>query len=200
MSTSGSGRRTPSRGSRPAGRGGGPGRARTPRPRTTPVATRGAAPAAARPSPRLTSRAAILVLVLAVLAISASSLARAYLPLRDGMQANIEGNRAKEARNAEMEREIARQSTDEYAEQELRKLGYVRPGEVPYVAVDGGKPLDVEARLSDPSTVDPAEPKAWWDGAWQSMKVAGNPPRRTDPLPQTMIKDPEGAPAEESAE
>ena len=199
MSTSGSGRRTPSRGSRPAGRGG-PGRARTTRPRAGAPSTRAVAAPAPGPSPRLTSRAAILVLVLAVLAISASSLARAYLPLRDGMQADIEGNQAKQVRIAAMEREIARQSTDEFAEQQLRELGYVFPGETSYVVNDNGRPLDVEARLTDPSTIDPAEPKAWWDDAWQSMQVAGNPPRRTAPLPQTTVTDSDDAPNQESTE
>jgi cell division protein FtsB len=197
MSTPGSGRRTPSRGSRPAGRGG-PGRARTARPRPVTPATRGAA--GPGPAPRLTSRAAILVLVVAVLAISASSLARAYLPQRDSMQETIRSNRAAEARIAAMEREVARQDSDAYIEQQLRALGFVYPGEVPYVVTQDGKPLDVEARLSDPSTVDPAEPQAWWDGAWHSMQVAGNPPQRTDPRPKTTITDTEGAPSEEPTE
>ena len=68
--------------------------------------------------------------------------------------------------------------------------------EIELIAKDG-EPLDIESSLSDPASIDPAEPPAWWDGAWETVVVAGDPPRRTDPLPQTRITDPEGAPPEE---
>ena len=48
-----------------------------------------------------------------------------------------------------------------------------------------------------PLIPSPTEPPAWWDGAWETVVIAGDPPRRTDPLPQTRITDPEGAPPEE---
>ncbi|WP_148614322.1 FtsB family cell division protein [Nocardioides rubriscoriae] len=195
MSTPGSGRRTSSRGSRPAGRSG-PGRTtRQGRPRA--AAARPQAPARTEPRARLTSRAAILVLIVALLAVSASSLARAYLQQRhhlDDVQARIT---ASESAIERLEDEKSRLDDPAYVEQQARELGFVRPGEKPFVVLDGGDPLDVESTLSDPSTVDPAEPRAWWDDAWGTMKVAGNPPRRTDPLPQTKITDPEGAPTDE---
>ncbi len=165
------------------------------RPRATP-ARPGPAP---RPEPRarLTSRAAILVLIVALLAVSASSLARADLQQRhhlDDVQARIAASQAAIAR---LEDEKARLDDPAFVEQQARELGFVRPGEKPFVVLDDGRPFDVESTLTDPSSIDPAQPEAWWDDAWTTMEVAGNPPRRTDPLPQTKITDPEGAPTEE---
>lgn len=196
---SGGGRRTPSRGSRPAGRGG-PGRGTRPtRSRSADSGSR--SPAArpvveARPRPRFTSRAAVLVVIVAVLAVSYSSLMRAYLQQRDHLtdvQARID---ASEASIDSMQDEIERQQTWAFVEQQARALGYVNPGERPFVVLEDGEPLDVEASLNDPSQIDPAEPVAWWDDAWTTMEVAGDPPRRTDPLPATEITDPEGAPTD----
>jgi cell division protein FtsB len=206
MSTSGRDRRTPSRGARPAGRGSGPGRTSRPR-RTTaaPARDRGRAGRAGtgvapRPRPRLTSRAAILIVVLAVLAVSYSSLGRAYLVQRehlDDVQARIA---ASEAEIERLERERKRLDDPAYVETLARELGFVPVGEKPFVVLEDGEPLEVEAELSDPSTIDPAQPPAWWDDAWESVRIAGNPPRRTDPLPQTKITDPDGAPTEEDGE
>ena len=140
------------------------------------------------------------MLVLAVLTVSYASSMRAYLQQRaqlDDVQQRID---ASEAAIARLEEEKRRLGDPAYVEQEARELGFVRPGEKPFVVLEHGDPLDVEATLSDPSAVDPAEQVAWWDDAWTSVRVAGNPPRRTDPLPQTKITDPEGAPTEESGE
>jgi len=139
------------------------------------------------------------VLVVAVLAVSYASSMRAYLQQRDSLDDVQQRISSSEAAIAGLERERKRLDDPAYVEQQARELGYVHPGETPYVVLDGGDPLDVTSSLSDPTTVDPAEPQAWWDDAWGSVLVAGNPPRRTDPLPQTKITDPEGAPPADGA-
>ena len=53
----------------------------------------------------------------------------------------------------------------------------VMPGETPYVVVDeDGKPLDASAELGDPASVADPDARAWYEDAWDSMKIAGDPP------------------------
>jgi cell division protein FtsB len=213
MSTTGRGRPSraaPPRGARPAARGGA-GRRPSGAARRTPAnGTRGArggrgaaavaVPEAPRPPARVTSRAAILVLVLAVLAVSWASSMRAYVVQRDHINGLIASNAADQAENERLAREIERHDDPAYQEILARRLGFVMPGEKPFVVLDDGQPLDVESTLTDPATVDPAEPVAWWDDAWGSVLLAGHPPRRTDPPPLTKVTDPEGAPPADGQE
>ncbi|WP_122816548.1 FtsB family cell division protein [Nocardioides pantholopis] len=194
-------RRTPRRGAAargPAGPGRGAGAARGARP----VPSR---PAAAEPRarrPRLTGRAGVLVLVLVVLAVSYASSMRAFLEQRehlDDLQSTIA---ERQASIEELEREKRRWSDPAYVEQEARdRLGYVMPGEVPYVALDeDGNPIESQATLSDPTEVDRKEPEAWWTDAWGSVLAAGDPPR-DNTVPSTTIDgstDPKGNPQKEN--
>ncbi|KQQ41928.1 MAG: septum formation initiator family protein [Nocardioides sp.] len=195
-------RRTPARGaaSRPGARGrSGPGRpAGGPRTRA-PLA--GRAPDGPGPSvrrPRLTGRAMILVLVLAVLAVSYASSARAYLQQR----AHLDDLRTEIAeRQADidvLEREQRRWEDPAYVEQVAReRFGYVMPGERSFVVLDeDGEPLEAEATLTDPADVAPEEPTAWWDEAWASVETAGRPPKDEGTPPATEIDgSPEQAPS-----
>ena len=125
--------RSSSRASGPRGRTG-PGRPSRPAP------GRPARPVASAPTPRrrprLTSRATILVAVLAVLLVSYASSARAYLQQRselDALRAEIE---QRESAIADLEREMRRWQDPAYVQQEARELGYVMPGETSYVVLD----------------------------------------------------------------
>lgn len=169
-----SNRRTPSRGQvRPGSRGkAGPGRTSTGRP-----AVRPAGEAARRPErPRLTGRAAILVLVLVVLAISWASSFRAYFQQRqhiNDLRAQIEQT----DKNIEaLEREKRRWNDDAYVKQQAReRFGYRMPDERIYQVLDEDRnPLDSPDTLSDPGTLQ-EEPEAWWDTAWASVEEAGDP-------------------------
>jgi len=135
-----------------------------------------------RPTPRaerpvFTGRAAILLLVLAVLAVSYASSMRAYLQQR----AHIEALRAEIAETGQdieaLEREKRRWQDDAYVEMQAReRFGYVMPGETGYQVIDeNGRPLDSPDRLSDPDEVAPAVPTAWWEVAWSSVELAGDP-------------------------
>jgi len=182
-------RRTP-RGSRPRSRTG-PGRTSGPvrRPSATP---QGGTPARTRRRPRLTGRAAILVLVLAVLAVSYASSLRAYLQQRQ----HIADLKAQISRTGDdirtLEREKRRWDDDAYVRQQARlRFGYVMPGETPYQVLDeNGDPLDSPDTLSDPATTGDDTPTAWWTTAWGSVEAAGRPATEQRKQPAGTIKAP----------
>jgi cell division protein FtsB len=176
------------RGTRP--RAGG---TRTPAPRSEP------APAAAGPTatrtpratarrPRFTGRAAVLVLVLAVLTVSYASSLRAYLQQRShigDLKAQIA---EREASITDLEREKRRWDDPAYVKAQARaRFGYLMPGEQGFEVIGAdGKPLEAQATLNDPDEVIKTVPKAWWTAAWESMELAGNPPP-PDEEPAEMI-------------
>lgn len=159
-----------------------------PRPRTQ-------AAAAAPPRPRLTGRAAILVLVLAVLMVSYASSMRAYFEQRhhlESLQTDIAESRA----NIEaLQREKERWDDPAFVRAQARqRFGWVLPGEIAYQVIDeDGEPLDHEDSLSDPEVVTETEQPLWWQSAWRSVEVAGNPEDAEVPPPATTIRAPKPA-------
>ncbi len=145
-----------------------------------------AAVAGKRPS-RLTGRAMVLVLVLALLTVSYASSMRAYLQQRAHIGDLKDQIALREAKIGGLEREKRRWQDPAFVRQQARGLNYVMPGETAYVVLDeNGDPLDQETSLTDPSTVDPKSPTAWWTTAWRSVELAGNPPK-PEPEPATKI-------------
>lgn len=146
---------------------------------------------------RLTGRAAILVLVLAVLAVSYASSLRAYLQQRSHIEALESQIVERESNIDDLEREKARWQDPSYVAQQARaRFGYVPKGETPFVVIDeNGDPLDASAELGDTSTVDDPDARVWYEDAWDSMKLAGNPPT-TVRAPKDQIR----APKEDLAE
>jgi hypothetical protein len=132
---------------------------------------------------------AVLLLVLAVLAVSYASSLRAYLQQRshiDSLQQEIEETTAEIER---LEREEERWKDPAYLTYQARILGFVEPGETPFVAIgEDGNPLGVE-ELPDPAEVPVAEQPAWYDDLWESAKVAGDPPTRAPAPPAREIED-----------
>lgn len=131
-----------------------------------------------RANPRLTGRAAVLVLVVAVLVVSFASSLKAYLQQRD----HIDTMRAQIAQRTqaieELESEKKRWKDPAYVEQQARqRFGYVMPGETAYVALDAdGNRIQPESELTAPDAVGSHQPKAWWEDAWASVELAGDPP------------------------
>jgi cell division protein FtsB len=176
------------RGTRP--RAGG---TRTPAPRSEPApAAPGTAatrtPRATARRPRFTGRAAVLVLVLAVLTVSYASSLRAYLQQRShigDLKAQIA---EREASITDLEREKRRWEDPAYVKAQARaRFGYLMPGEQGFEVIGAdGKPLEAQATLNDPDEVIKTVPKAWWTAAWESMELAGNPPP-PDEEPAEMI-------------
>jgi cell division protein FtsB len=176
------------RGTRP--RAGG---TRTPAPRSEPApaaagSTATRTPRTAARRPRFTGRAAVLVLVLAVLTVSYASSLRAYLQQRShigDLKAQIA---EREASITDLEREKRRWEDPAYVKAQARaRFGYLMPGEQGFEVIGAdGKPLEAQATLNDPDEVIKTVPKAWWTAAWESMELAGNPPP-PDEEPAEMI-------------
>ena len=125
----------------------------------------------------------VLVLVVAVLAVSYASSLRAYLQQR----AHIEDLKAdiseRQASINDLEREKRRWNDDAYVEAQAReRFGFLMPGETSYVVLGAdGKPLGSNTDVPDASDVGQQEPEAWWGKAWDSVVLAGNPPKDTAP-------------------
>jgi cell division protein FtsB len=152
----------------------------------------GAAPAGGpgpvRATSRWTSRAAVLTLVVAVLLVSYASSLRAFLVQRAHInQVQTEIART-QAQIEALEDEKAKWEDPAYVEQQARqRLGYVLPGERTYLVLDeDGQPLRPASNLDDPDDVLSTTPTAWWSQAWESVELAGDPPRVTPP-PETRI-------------
>ena len=130
----------------------------------------------------------MLVLVLSLLTISYASSLRAYLQQRDHID-DLKGKIAlRQAAIDDLEREKRRWDDPAYLRQQARDLNYVLPGETAYVVLDeNGEPLDRQATLTDPATIDRKPPSAWWSTAWESVELAGNPPK-PEPPPADSIK------------
>ncbi|HET6625215.1 MAG TPA: septum formation initiator family protein [Nocardioidaceae bacterium] len=180
----GSGPRSRSRpASRPAPRPGqraGSGRGRTP-----------AAAAQTPPRPRFTGRAAILVLVVAVLMVSYASSMRAYLQQRDHLAA-LRASIAQSQDNIDhLAREKRRWKDPAFVEAQAReRFGWLMPGETGYQVIgEDGKPLSADQSLSDPGTTTGEAEPLWWEQAWGSVEAAGNPPEKK-PAPAEEIRAP----------
>jgi cell division protein FtsB len=175
---------------------GGPGGSRRPggrgaqRSRTTAAA---ASTAAGQRRPRFTGRAAILVLVVAVLTVSYASSLRAYLQQRAHI-ADLKAQIAERSASIDdLEREKRRWNDPAYVQAQAReRFGYLMPGETSYVVLgEDGKPLESDTDLPDSSDVREREPEAWWGPVWESTQLAGDPPRHQAP-PATEIRAPAG--------
>src|ERR1700712_2701111 len=182
----------------PGGRAAGPTRTsgRT-RPARTPPRAAGPAPvvvAGPRPRSKLTGRAAVLVLVLAVLTVSYASSMRAYLQQRSHINALKTQIAQNSADIDALEKERKEWNDPAYVQTQARlRLGYVMPGEKTYIVLDeNGKPVDAQAALDDPATVTrPTTPRAWWSDEWDSVELAGPPPKTsTASQPATKINGP----------
>lgn len=164
------------------GAGRGPRRG-VPRQRTTADRT---APA----RPRFTGRAAILVLVLALLMVSYASSMRAYLDQRrhiSDLTASIASSQAQVDR---LSREKKRWKDPAYVTTVAhQRFGWVLPGEIGFqVLDDNGKPLDPTGTLPTPSAVADATRPLWWQSAWGSVVAAGKAPADKSKVPPPAAK------------
>ena len=189
------GHRPSSRGSRPRAAGssgrarGGPSRPGAPRVRVL-AADRPAAPR----RPRFTGRAAILVLVLAVLMVSYASSMRAYLEQRQHLETLEESIATSETNIAELEREKARWEDSAYVRSQAReRFGWVLPGEIGYQVIgEDGRALGHDDSLAD-AAAPPEEDERpeWWQAAWESVEAAGEPEELAQqPVPADRIRVP----------
>jgi cell division protein FtsB len=146
------------------------------------------------PRPRFTGRAAILVLVLAVLMVSYASSMRAYLDQRRHLASLRQNIAESQATIAELRREKRRWDDPAYVRTVAhQRFGWVLPGEIGFQVIDeDGKPLGQQDTLSDPESVTEANRPLWWQSAWGSVVEAGKPEvdQRALPPPAAKIKPP----------
>ena len=124
----------------------------------------------------LTTRAAVLGLVVCALVVSAALPLREYLSQRADINRLQQSQAAAQQRVAQLEQEKARLADPAYVAALARdRLHFVRPGEVAYVI------LDPQAAASTPAdgalaAAAPAGPKApWYSQLWGSVRSADRP-------------------------
>ncbi|WP_203338689.1 FtsB family cell division protein [Nocardioides limicola] len=140
---------------------------------------------------RFTGRAAILIGVVVVLAVSYASSMRAYLEQRahiDEIKAEIADRRAS---IEELQREKRRWSDEAFVRAQAReRFGYLMPGETSYQVIDvDGTPLNPSETLPEREVAEP--PTAWWQVAWESVEIADDPPDYDELEPLDHIAPPE---------
>jgi len=139
---------------------------------------------------RPTGRAAILVVVLAVLVVSYASSLKAYLQQRHDMETLQTEIAQRQSSIDDLQEQKKRWQDPAYVEQQARaRFGYVMPGQIAYVALDSdGHRIQPESELGEPSAVGASKkPTAWWDDAWGSVELAGKPPAQDTSGPATSI-------------
>jgi len=135
----------------------------------------------------------VLVLVLAVLMVSYASSFRAYLEQRRQLSDLHDQIARSNANIKDLQREQERWSDPAYRQQMARdKFNFVMPGEVSLIVLDeNGEPLGHVDTLSDPKVATDGGRPEWYDAAWDSVLLAGNPPDPNDePKPAEEIKPP----------
>lgn len=143
--------------------------------------------------PKLTGRAMMIIVVAAVMVISYASSLRAYIQQRNDINALQTEIAERKEHIKKLEEQTRRWEDPAYVQQQAReRFGYVMPGETAYVALDeNGERIQTEPELTDPGKVGSAEqPKAWWDDAWGSVLLAGDPPEQTGDGPESEIDPP----------
>ncbi|WP_182920291.1 FtsB family cell division protein [Nocardioides cavernaquae] len=144
--------------------------------RTTLRAAAAAASVANRERPRITKRAVILLLVVAMLAVSWASSFRAWFQQRAEMDDLRSQIAQTQAEIEDLRGEKRRYSDDAYVKQQARlRFGYVMPGEESFQALDeNGEPIGAVEELADPGNLPGQVPVAWYETAWESVEAAGD--------------------------
>jgi cell division protein FtsB len=129
----------------------------------------------------LTHRAAVLVLVVTTLLLSAALPLRSYLEQRSTI-AELE-QEAASARTHVAGLEQAKRELEDpahIAAEARRRLHMTRPGEVTYVLIT--PPPAPPADPEQPAGAGPETP--WWSQVWQSVESADRPPPAAEPAPE----------------
>lgn len=106
-----------------------------------------AAAAARLPSPRVSARGIVIVLVMALLVAMSIQPARQLLSQRDRIGGVAEQLEATQSSNRDLEAQIARLKNDDFIEQRARsQIGLVRPGETAVVVMPPSRKAQQEHR------------------------------------------------------
>ncbi len=132
------------------------------------------------------------MLVLAVLTVSYASSMRAYLQQRSHIADVKEQIVDRQASLQALEREKRRWEDPAYVQIQARKrFGYVLPGETGVQVIDvDGKPMGTDSVLPDPDEVgQQLTPSPWWGTAWESVELAGHPPKPAEEPAERITQD-----------
>jgi cell division protein FtsB len=124
----------------------------------------------------LTTRAAILGLVLCALVVSAALPLREFLSQRADIRQLEQSQAAARARVADLQEEKSRLNDPDYVAALARdRLHFVRPGETAYVVIAPGDPAPApaDARRAASAPVGPEAP--WYSQLWGSVRSADRP-------------------------
>ncbi|TDC71647.1 septum formation initiator family protein [Actinomadura sp. GC306] len=124
-----------------------------------------------RGNPALTSRAAILAVVVCAIALSLAYPVREYIAQRQEI-AELRQKEAVARRQVEILAQRKRQLGDKsYIEREAtRRLHYCRPAVKCYIVLDGGGDGDRQAHKGGPTSRPP-----WYEMLWRSVEAADRP-------------------------
>lgn len=116
-----------------------------------------------------TRRASVLALLVCTMALSVSVPLRTYLSQRDELATQREKQTQLTEQIDELEKRKAKLSDPDHVEAEARaRLGYVRPGETPYIVQ---VPKD---RPEPPNTEQEVDDTAWYEQLWESLAGEGS--------------------------
>jgi cell division protein FtsB len=127
-------------------------------------------------TPGLTTRAAILGLVVCALVVSAALPLREYLGQRADIRHLEQSQAAAKARVAALEEQKARLNDPDYVAALARdRLHFVRPGETAYVVIapTAAAAAPRDARRAEAAPAGPEAP--WYSQLWGSVRSADRP-------------------------
>lgn len=124
----------------------------------------------------LTTRAAVLGLVLCALVVSAALPLRELLSQRADIRQLEQSQAAARARVAALEEQKARLQDPDYAAALARdRLQFVRPGEVAYVVIAPSAPPVTPAEERRAASAPPGPEAPWYSQLWGGVRGADRP-------------------------
>ncbi len=129
----------------------------------------------------VTRRAAILVVVVIVLALSYASTLRVYVSQQHELAVAQQEIRDRTAQVSQLQGQLDRWDDPAYVKAQAReRLGWVMPGEVGYRVVDeDGEPVGGGVAIESQNQLPTGEQAAtWWERLWGSVQAADAPQRK----------------------
>jgi cell division protein FtsB len=122
----------------------------------------------------VTTRAAVLAVVLCALVLSLTYPVRSYFAQRAEIRDLERAKSVAQARVAALEAREARWKDPAYVEAQARaRLRYVRPGETSYIVI---APTPTAAPTTPARRKGAAADQPWYERVWETVEVAGEEP------------------------
>jgi cell division protein FtsB len=141
----------------------------------------------AEPKPHrggLTTRAAVLGLVVCALVVSAALPLREYLSQRSQIQAAQDKQQAAKRRVAALEKQLALLQDPAYVKALAKtRLHYVMPGEIPYVVLSPSASPAPSGAAGSAGVAATGPEAPWYSQVWGSVRAADRPAPLPRPTP-----------------